>query len=84
MDYLKHNNWQEKEWDMSVIGVFTHVFPSIMPVDYATKMVGRDLKRPVKFQTVPNFRIIPIPVRINHLKQPTTFHVYGIEVKRKI
>jgi hypothetical protein len=88
MYYLKHNNiwiskhnWQEEEWDMSVIGVFTHVFPSIMPVDYATKFVGRDLKRPVKFQTVPNFWIIPIPIRINHLKQPTTAHVYGMEVK---
>jgi hypothetical protein len=54
MDYLKHNNiriskhnWQEEEWDMSVIGAFTHVFPSIMPVVYATILVGRDLKRPV-------------------------------------
>jgi hypothetical protein len=62
MDYLKHNNiriskhnWQEEEWDMSIVGVFTDVFPSIMPVDYATKLVGRDLKRPVKFQTVPKF-----------------------------
>jgi hypothetical protein len=88
MDYLKHNNIriskhnrQEEEWDMSVIGVFTYVFPFIMPVDYATKLVGRDLKCPVNFQTVPKFQIIPIPVRINHLKQPTTVHVYGMEVK---
>jgi hypothetical protein len=66
---------------MSVTGFFTHVFPANMPVDYATKLVGRDLKSPVKFQTVPKFRIIPIPVRINNLKQPTTVHVNGIEVK---
>jgi hypothetical protein len=88
MDYLKHNNiriskhnWQEEEWNMSVIGVFIHVFPSIMPVDYVTKLVGRDLKRPVKFKIVPKFRIIPIPVRINHLKQPTKVHVYGMDCK---
>jgi hypothetical protein len=88
MDYLKHNNiriskhnWQEEEWDMSVIGFFTHVFPANMPVDYATKLVGKDLKSPIKFQTVPKFRIIPIPVMINNLKQPTTVHVYGMEVK---
>jgi hypothetical protein len=88
MDYLKHNNiriskhnWQEEEWDMSVIVFFTDVFPANMPVDYATKLVGRDLKSPVKFQTVPKFRIIPIPVKINNLKQPTTVHVYGMEVK---
>jgi hypothetical protein len=62
MDYLKPNNiriskhnWQEEEWDMSVIGFFTHVFPANIPVDYATKLVGRDLKSPVKFQTVPKF-----------------------------
>jgi hypothetical protein len=66
---------------MSVIGFFTHVFPANMPVDYATKLVARDLKSPIKFQTVPKFRIIPIPVRINNLKQPTTVHVYGMEVK---
>jgi hypothetical protein len=60
MDYLKHSNigitkhnWQEEEWDLSVIGFFTHVLPSIMPVDYATKLVSKDLKRPVKLQTVP-------------------------------
>jgi hypothetical protein len=88
MDYLKYNNiriskhnWQEEEWDMSVIGFFTHVFPTNMPVDYATKLVGRDLKSPVKFQTVPKFQIIPIPVRINNLKQPTTVQVYEMEVK---
>jgi hypothetical protein len=57
MYYLKHNNiwiskhnWQEEEWDMSVIGVFTHVFPSIMPVDYATKFVGRDLNAQLSFK----------------------------------
>jgi hypothetical protein len=27
------------------------------------------------------FRIIPIPVRLNHSKQPATVYVYGIEVK---
>jgi hypothetical protein len=88
MDYLKHNNiriskhnWQEEEWDMSVIGFFTHVFPANMPADYATKLIGKDLKSPIKFQTVPKFRIIPIPVRINNLKQPTTVQVYGMEVK---
>jgi hypothetical protein len=88
MDYLKHNNIriskhnrQEEERDMSVIGFFTHVLPSIMPVEYATKLVGKDLKHPVKFQTVPKFRIIPIPVKLKHLKQPKTVHVYGIEVK---
>jgi hypothetical protein len=52
-----------------------------MPVDYATKLVSNDLKRPDKFQTVPKFRIIPIPVRLNHSNQPTTVYVYGIEVK---
>jgi hypothetical protein len=52
-----------------------------MPVNYATKLVSKDLKRPVKFQTVPKFRIISIPVRLNHSKKPTTVYVYGIEVK---
>jgi hypothetical protein len=62
MDHLKHNNiriskhnWQEVEWDMSVISFFAIVIPSIMPVDYALKLIGRDLKLPVKFQTVPKF-----------------------------
>jgi hypothetical protein len=88
MEYLKHNNiliskhnWREEEWDLSVIGFFTHVLPSIMPVDYATKLVSNDLKRPVKFQTVSKFRIIPIPVRLNHSKQPTKVYVYCIDVK---
>jgi hypothetical protein len=88
MEYLKHSNiriskhnWQEEEWDMSVIGFFTHVLPSTMPVEYATKLVGKDLKHLVKFQTVPKFWIIPIPVRLKHLKHPTTVYVYGIEVK---
>jgi hypothetical protein len=62
MNHLKHNNiriskhnWQEEEWDMSLIGFFTTVFPADMPVNYVIKMVGRDLKNPVKFQTVPKF-----------------------------
>jgi hypothetical protein len=66
---------------MSVIGFFTHVIPSTMPVEYATKLVGKDLKHPVKFKTVPKFQIIPTPVRLKHLKQPTTVYVYVIEVK---
>jgi hypothetical protein len=62
MEYLKHNNiwifklnWQEEEWDMSVIGFFTHVLPSTMPVEFATKLDGKDLKHPVKFQKVTTF-----------------------------
>jgi hypothetical protein len=62
MDFLKHNNiriskhnWQEEDWDMSIIGFFTHVFPANMPADYATKLISRDLKSPIKFQTVPKF-----------------------------
>jgi hypothetical protein len=30
---------------------------------------------------ITKFQIIPIPVRINNLKQPTTVQVYGMEVK---
>jgi hypothetical protein len=52
-----------------------------MRSDYAKKLIGRDLKSPIKFQTVPKFQIIPITVRINNLKQPTTVQVYGMEVK---
>jgi hypothetical protein len=81
MDYLKHNNiriskhnWQEEEWDMSVIGFFTHVFPANMPVDYATKLVGRDLKSPVKFQTVPTYEseIIDLKKKVDTYKEEIT------------
>jgi hypothetical protein len=34
---------------------FIHVLPSSMPIDYATKLVEKDLKHPVKFQIVPKF-----------------------------
>jgi hypothetical protein len=58
---------------------FTHVLPSVMPVDCAKNFVSKDLKLPVKFQAVP----IPIPVRVNLWKKPTKTYVYGIEIKTK-
>jgi hypothetical protein len=87
MDYLKKNNicisknnWQEEEWVLHVIGFSTHIVLSAMSLDYSTKIVRKDLKRPVKFKTVLKFQIISIRVRLSHKKKSKIMNVYGIKV----
>jgi len=88
MDFLRNNRiimtrheWKEDEWDLKFIGFFTNIYPATMISEYATKVVSNMLENPVQNQSIPDFRIKPIPVRIKNKGEVVGTSAFGLEVK---
>jgi hypothetical protein len=88
MDYLKQNKirmnkhmWNEDESHQRILGFFTNVVPSVMSPKYATKVIMKQLKQPIKKQKTPPFRLRSMSVAYNKNGVNIKARVYGIEVK---
>jgi hypothetical protein len=88
MEYLRSNNihisihnWKEEEWDLKVLGFFTHLHPGKMTIEYFTKIVSNMIKSPKKYQSIPKFRIKPIIMRTSTNPTNLSVRTYAIEVK---
>jgi hypothetical protein len=88
MEYLRSNNihvsihnWKEEEWDLKVLGFFTHLHPGKMPIEYCTKIVSNMIKSPKKHQRIPKFRIKPIIMITSTSPTNLSVRTYAIEVK---
>jgi hypothetical protein len=88
MDYLKQNKirmykhmWNEDESHQRTLGFFTNVVPSVVSPEYATKVIMKQLKQPIKKQKIPPFRLRSMSVAYNKNGVIIKARVYGIEVK---
>jgi hypothetical protein len=88
MEFLRTNNvhiskheWQEEDWDLTTLGFFTTVYPSVMPTEYATKVVSQKLRSLSKTQKLPLHRIKPIPLQLTSTEGNLKTKAFGIEVK---
>ena len=89
MDFLRSNNivitkhdWQEEDWDVTVIGFLTNVYLSSMSSEHATKLASQMFKNNARPHKMPIYRIKPIMVRIKKDLSFMTTSAFGIEVRR--
>jgi hypothetical protein len=73
--------WNEDEFHQRTLGYFTNVVLSITTPEYATKVIMKQLKQPVKKQKTSPFRLRSMSVAYNNNGVILKARVYGIEVK---
>ena len=79
--HITNHEWKEDEWDLTTLGFFTTVYPSVMPTEYVTKVISQKLKSSPKTHKIPLYRIKPIPLQITSSEGNLKTKAYGIEVK---
>jgi hypothetical protein len=80
--HISNHEWKEEDWDVTVVGFLTHIYPESMPSEHATKIVSGLFKTSHHRQKPPLFRVKPVLVRGKTSGGMATTRAFGIEVKR--
>lgn len=88
MDFLKTHDiqmtthhWKEEDWNTTLIGFFTNIFPKNIPLEHANKVVNQMTSGQAKKNKMPMYRVKVIPMQYKSPTGSIRTRVFALEVK---